>query len=70
VTCTLLQNTTGIDSIQANIGPLAVRPMVLLTTAAAAPSDTFSVECDADFPNGEADVIQLVVISVDTLVGP
>jgi len=69
VTCNLLQNGISIDSITANIGGGAFRPMSLLSTATAAGSDTFSVSCGSDGPNGEVDSLQLVVISVDTL-GP
>jgi hypothetical protein len=69
VTCSLLQNGVSIDSITANIGGGAFRPMSLLSAATAAGSDTFSVSCGSDGPNGEVDSLQLVVISVDTL-GP
>jgi hypothetical protein len=69
VTCSLLRNATVIDSITANIDAGAFRPMSLLSTATAAGSDTFSVSCGSDGPNGEVDSLQLVVISVDTL-GP
>jgi Collagen triple helix repeat (20 copies) len=69
VTCSLLQSGNAIDSIEANIGAGAVRPMSLLSTASANDSDTFSVSCTSDGPNGEVDALQLVVISVDTL-GP
>ena len=70
VTCSLLHNATAIDSIEASIGAGAIRPMSLLSTASVNNSDTFSVACDSDGPSGEADAIQLVVITVDTLVGP
>jgi len=70
VTCSLLQSGTNIiDSITANIGAGAFRPMSLLSTATAAGSDTFSVSCGSDGLTGEVDSVQLVVISVDTL-GP
>ena len=70
VTCSLLQNGSTIDSIVANIGSGAIRPMSLLSTAAAADGDTFSVACTSDGPNGEVDALSLVAISVDTLAGP
>jgi hypothetical protein len=70
VTCNLLQHGIMIDSITANIGGGAFRPMSLLSTATAAGSDTFSVSCGSDGPNGEVDSLQLVAITVDTLVGP
>ena len=70
VTCALLHNGIAIDSIAANIGAGAVRPMSLLSTAAAGDSDSFSVSCTSDGPNGEVDELALVAITVDTLVGP
>jgi hypothetical protein len=69
VTCSLLHNGSAFDSTEASIGAGAIRPMSLLSTAGAADSDTFSVACNSDGPNGEVDKLQLVVISVDTL-GP
>jgi hypothetical protein len=70
VTCTLFHNAGQIDSITANIGAGAIRPMSLLSTSGAADSDTFSVACTSDGPSGEVDSLQLVAITVDTLVGP
>ena len=70
VTCSLLHNGTAIDSIEASIGSGGIRPMSLLSTASAGNSDTFSVACNSDGPNGEVDALQLVVISVDTLGHP
>ena len=70
VTCTLLHNGIEIDSIEANIGAGAMRPMSLLSTATAGDSDSFSVSCTSDGPNGEVDSLSLVAITVDTLVGP
>jgi hypothetical protein len=70
VTCTLLHNGSQIEAIEANIGAGALRPMSLLSTSGAADSDTFSVACTSDGPNGEVDSLQLIVVTVDTLIGP
>src|SRR5262245_12349367 len=70
VTCSLFHNGSPIDSVEANIGAGAIRPMSLLSTSGAADSDTFSVACTSDGPNGEVDSLQLVAITVDTLLGP
>jgi hypothetical protein len=70
VTCTLLHDGIQIDSITVNIGAGAIRSMSLLSTSGAADSDTFSVACTSDGPNGEVDELALVAITVDTLVGP
>jgi len=70
VTCSLLRNGSTIDSIEVNIGAGAIRSMSLLSTAVANNSDTFSVACSSDGPNGEVDSLQLVAVTADTLIGP
>jgi hypothetical protein len=69
VTCSLLHGGATIGSIESNIGAGAIRPMSLLSTSGAADSDTFSVACNSDGPNGEVDALELVAITVDNL-GP
>ncbi|HJZ61556.1 MAG TPA: hypothetical protein VKD47_05275 [Miltoncostaeaceae bacterium] len=70
VMCDLLQDSTTIDSTDANVGAGAIRPMMLMATATVSGNDSFSVSCQTNDPDGEADFNQLMAITVDSVVTP
>ncbi|HJZ61791.1 MAG TPA: hypothetical protein VKD47_06530 [Miltoncostaeaceae bacterium] len=70
VMCDLLQNSTSIDSNDANVGAGAIRPMTLMATATVGGNDAFSVSCQTNDTDGEADFSQLIVVTVENVVTP